>query len=691
MAERVQTLLAESVRWTGGKQRLTATRLHELLVAEGHAVGVTLVKDAVAEWKRQRREVFVPLTYRPGDLAEVDFFEVLVDVDGTRRKAWLFLMRLMYSGRDFAWIYERQDQISFLDGHVRAFAHFDGVPARVAYDNLRAAVVRILVGGARTLTPRFAALASHYLLEACFCRPGEGHDKGGVESRGQSRAAAGARADSGRPDARGHQRDAARADGCAARHQTRCGRPDDRRALRRGAAPVPPRADAVRAGGHDVRHGDAARPGPARGRVLLGAVPLGRARSRRAHRRDDRDHRRARGDARFAHPRKRFGQRSIDYRHYLSELARKPQAVRQVLPDLLRDLGDPFPAIWDQLHGAHGPREAARLFAKVLGQLDLHGAAVVVPALDRRARDRTPLLLALTPAPSAPPRVAPGRGAGPAPRDRRRERLRGRLRRLAPGRRRMSAPTLGRDLVVAQTRALKLPGVARTFEALARQARDAHWPHEDYLHEVLTAEQASRHESVIRQRLREARFPEVKTLDTFDFTAADGVSATQVHTLARGEWVTAPENLIFAGPIGTGKTHLAIALGVEATKQKRRVLFTRAADLVRQLIEARDARELTRLQQRLLRVDVLIVDELGFVPFDRVGGELLFNLITDRYERRATVVTTNLAFAEWVTVFAGDEKLTTALLDRLAHHATVLTTKGKSYRMRKRRAHETPP
>ena len=254
----------------------------------------------------------------------------------------------------------------------------------------------------------------------------------------------------------------------------------------------------------------------------------------------------------------------------------------------------------------------------------------------------------------------------------------------------MSAPTIVRDLVVAHTRALKLPGVARTFESLARQARDSHWPHEDYLHEVLSAEEASRHESVIRQRLREARFPEVKTLDTFDFAAADGVNATQIHSLARGEWVTA-ENLILAGPIGTGKTHLAIALGVEATKQKRRVLFTRAADLVRQLLEARDTRELTRLQQRLLRVDVLIVDELGFVPFDRVGGELLFNLLTDRYERRAIVVTTNLAFAEWVTVFAGDEKLTTALLDRLAHHATVITTKGESYRMRKRRGREPPP
>ncbi len=106
VAERVQAVLADSVQWTAGKQRLTATRLHALLVAEGARVGVTVVKEAVAEWKRQRREVFVPLTYRPGDLAEVDFFEVFVDVDGTRRKAWLFLMRLMYSGRDFAWIYE---------------------------------------------------------------------------------------------------------------------------------------------------------------------------------------------------------------------------------------------------------------------------------------------------------------------------------------------------------------------------------------------------------------------------------------------------------------------------------------------------------------------------------------------------------------------------------------------------------
>ena len=249
----------------------------------------------------------------------------------------------------------------------------------------------------------------------------------------------------------------------------------------------------------------------------------------------------------------------------------------------------------------------------------------------------------------------------------------------------MSRAKLARDLILALARGLKMPGLARSFEALARQAVDAHWTHEDYLQEVLGAEQESRHESAIRHRLREARFPEIKTLDTFDFTAADGVTAAQVHTLARGEWIGQRENLILAGPIGTGKTHLAIALGVEAARQKRRVLFTRAADLVRLLVEARDARELGRLQRRLLALDLLIVDELGFVPFDRTGGELLFNLLTDRYERRSIVVTSNLAFADWVTVFAGDEKLTTALLDRLAHHATVITTKGKSYRMRKRR------
>jgi DNA replication protein DnaC len=248
----------------------------------------------------------------------------------------------------------------------------------------------------------------------------------------------------------------------------------------------------------------------------------------------------------------------------------------------------------------------------------------------------------------------------------------------------MSRGAVTKDLLIAVARALKMPGLLRVYEALARTAREEHWSYEEYLHELLSAELTSRRDSAVRQRLREARFPEIKTLDTFDFSIAESVSPTQIVELGRGDWIGQAENVIFAGPIGTGKTHLAIAIGVEAARHRRRVLFFRAADLVRTLIEARDTRELGRLHRRLLNIELLIVDELGFVPFDRAGGELLFNLLSDRYQQRSVIVTTNLSFAEWVKVFGGDEKLTTALLDRLAHHATVITTKGKSYRMRKR-------
>lgn len=165
----------------------------------------------------------------------------------------------------------------------------------------------------------------------------------------------------------------------------------------------------------------------------------------------------------------------------------------------------------------------------------------------------------------------------------------------------MSRAVILRDLLREQMRRLKMPGLARALDDLLRQARDGQTSFEDFLHESLSVEEASRNESAIRQRIHDAHFPELKTLDAFDFKSAEGVDARAVADLARGDWLAEHRKVILAGPIGTGKTHLAIALGVEAARQRRHVAFHRAADLVRVLIEARDARELGRTQKGHLR------------------------------------------------------------------------------------------
>jgi DNA replication protein DnaC len=196
---------------------------------------------------------------------------------------------------------------------------------------------------------------------------------------------------------------------------------------------------------------------------------------------------------------------------------------------------------------------------------------------------------------------------------------------------------------------------------------------------ALSTELRSREASAVQTRIREARFPRTFTLDDFDF----GVDKARVRALGDGKLVDKKRNVVFLGPVGTGKTHLATALGVEAARRRHRVAWFRAADLVRTLVEAKGSRSLGILERRIERSAVL--DELGFVPFDREGGELLVNLLSARHGYASTVITSNLAFSEWPRVFGGDEKLTAVVLDRSAENAVVFTTKGPRYRQRRRR------
>jgi transposase len=184
VAARIDGIQEEWAHRVTPKQRLTGSRIHRQLIAEQYQVGITTVRDYLREKRRRATEVYIPLVHRPGEEGQCDFFDVTVEEKGVFRQAWKLVLRLPYSGRDFVRLYDSCDQLSFLDGHVRAASHFGGLPRRIVYDNLTAAVKR-RVGLAPQLVDRFRALVSHYLFEPCFARPGEGHDKGSVESRGK--------------------------------------------------------------------------------------------------------------------------------------------------------------------------------------------------------------------------------------------------------------------------------------------------------------------------------------------------------------------------------------------------------------------------------------------------------------------------------------------------------------------------
>jgi DNA replication protein DnaC len=236
-------------------------------------------------------------------------------------------------------------------------------------------------------------------------------------------------------------------------------------------------------------------------------------------------------------------------------------------------------------------------------------------------------------------------------------------------------------LLAHHLKALKLPTFLREYDKLARQCATEGVDHTRYLLRLTELEIIDRERRTVERRIKEARFPAVKSLDSFDFTAIPSLNKTLVLELARSEYIARRENVIALGNSGTGKTHIALGLALAACQKSLAVGFTTAAALVNELHEAHDDKRLLRLQRQLAGYKLLIVDELGYVPLSQTGAELLFEVFSQRYERGSIIVTSNLPFDEWTGVF-GSERLTGALLDRLTHHVHILEMNGDSFRLK---------
>lgn len=238
-------------------------------------------------------------------------------------------------------------------------------------------------------------------------------------------------------------------------------------------------------------------------------------------------------------------------------------------------------------------------------------------------------------------------------------------------------------LLNSYLKALRLPTFLREYQKVAQVSAEAGHGYPEFLEQLAGLELADRETRAVARRIRLAGFPAEKELADFDFAAVPSVNQKRILDLFRCEFLDEKASVVLLGPPGVGKTHLAVALGREACRQGKKVRFYTAAGLANLYNEARDQREILRLEAQIRRCDLIVVDELGYLPFTKTGAENLFGFFSQCYEQVSLVVTTNLPFAEWPQIFGGDERLTGALLDRLTHRVHIIEVKGNSYRLKK--------
>ena len=559
------------------------------------------------------------------------------------------------------------------------------MPRSILYDNTRLAVAKIPGDGRRQRTRSFTELQFHYLFEDRIGRPGKGNDKGKVEGLvGYSRRNFLVPIPSFESfDALNtylERRCLERMDAQLRGHTETIGQRMERDLD--ALLPLPPVAyDACekqagrvsslslvryRTNDYSVPVAYGYRDVLVRGYVDAVVISCGSeviARHPRSYDRDD-----------FVY----------DPIHYLPLLERKPGALDQAAPLQGWALPDEFGALRRLLESRMG-RRGKREYVQVLRLLETFSQQEVAAA----AKDALRLgaisfdavkHLVLCRLEGRPPRL--DLELYPyLPRVRVSTTSAGDYMTLLSGRGMNDRSTL---LLEHHLKELKLPSFLREYGRMAAQSAAEGVDHPQYLLRLAELELIDRHQRMVERRIRAARFPAVKSLDTLDFPAIPSLNKALVMELARCEYIQGRENVIAVGNSGTGKTHVAVGLGLAACQRGMSVGFTTAAGLVHELMEARDERCLLNLQRQLARLNLLIIDELGFVPLSRTGAELLFEVFSQRYERGSILVTTNLPFDEWTEVF-GSERLTGALLDRLTHHVHILEMNGESYRLKRSR------